>query len=163
LHGGRIAASSPGPGQGSTFEVELPQIAAPSEAREPAEAVSTSTPRRILLVEDNRDSREMLRFLLELQGHEVHEVGDGPGGLEALARLRPEVALIDVGLPGIDGYELARRTRATGHPVRLVALTGYGLPDDHRRSREAGFDAHLVKPVEPTRLFEALGLTPPAG
>jgi len=163
LHGGRIAASSPGPGQGSTFEVELPQIASPREARAPGGAAPTSGPRRILLVEDNRDSREMLRQLLELHGHEVHEVGDGPGGLEALTRLRPDVALIDVGLPGLDGYELARRTRAAGHPVRLVALTGYGLPDDLRRSREAGFDAHLVKPVEPKRLFEVIAPTPPAG
>jgi len=112
--------------------------------------------RRILIVEDNPDSREMLRFLLELTGHEVHEASDGPGGLEALSRLRPDVALVDVGLPGFDGYELARRAREAGHAGRLVALTGYGLPEDHRRSREAGFDAHLVKPVEPAQLSAVL-------
>ena len=156
LHGGRISAASPGPGQGSTFVVELPQIPAPATsgtAVEPARAPGT---RRILIVEDNPDSREMLRFLLELAGHEVHEASDGPGGLEALSQLRPDVALVDVGLPGFDGYELARRAREAGHTARLVALTGYGLPEDHRRSREAGFDAHLVKPVEPDQLSAVL-------
>jgi CheY-like chemotaxis protein len=111
-------------------------------------------------VEDNRDSREMLRFLLELSGHEVHEASDGPGGLDALRRLRPDVALVDVGLPGFDGYELAKRAREAGDTVCLVALTGYGLPDDHRRSREAGFDGHLVKPVAAAALAAVIGTTP---
>ena len=156
LHGGRIAATSPGAGQGSTFVVELPQIPAPMPSGTAVEAGRVSGTRRILIVEDNPDSREMLRFLLELAGHEVHEARDGPGGLEALSRLRPDVALVDVGLPGFDGYELARRAREAGHTARLVALTGYGLPEDHRRSREAGFDAHLVKPVEPAQLSVVL-------
>jgi CheY-like chemotaxis protein len=160
LHGGRISASSPGSGQGSTFVVELPQIPAPTRTGAVAEPARVSGSQRILIVEDNSDSREMLRFLLELAGHEVHEAGDGPGGLEALSRLLPDVALVDVGLPGFDGYELARRAREAGVAARLIALTGYGLPDDHRRSREAGFDAHLVKPVEPAQLSSVLGAAP---
>jgi PAS domain S-box-containing protein len=148
LHGGRIDASSAGVGRGSAFVVELPQIPEPRAVPQTPEAPKATGGRRILIVEDNKDSREMLRVLLELGGHEVHEASDGPGGLEALGRVRPDVALVDVGLPGFDGYELARRARAGGQQLLLVALTGYGLPEDHRRSREAGFDAHLVKPVE---------------
>src|SRR6266404_10004907 len=120
----------------------------------PAAAPQTASPRRILIVEDSRDSRDMLRYLLERAGHEVHEAADGPSGVDAILKVRPDIALVDVGLPGLDGYEVARRIRAdeAGGKVRLVALTGYGLPDDHRRSQEAGFDAHLVKPVDPARL-----------
>jgi CheY-like chemotaxis protein len=101
----------------------------------------------------------MLRYLLERQGHEVHEAVDGPSGVEAILRVRPDIALVDVGLPGLDGYGVARRVRAGegGREVRLVALTGYGLPEDHRRSQEAGFDGHLVKPVDPTRLAALIG------
>jgi CheY-like chemotaxis protein len=154
LHGGRIAASSDGPGTGSTFAIELPQVPAvdpgpvPERIQEPARRL------RILLVEDNPDSREMLKCLLELAGHDVHEAMSGPAGLDAILRLRPDVALVDLGLPGFDGLELARRVRASagGDAVRLVALTGYGQPDDQRRTREAGFDAHLVKPADPARL-----------
>jgi CheY-like chemotaxis protein len=113
---------------------------------------------RILIVEDNRDTREMLRFSLELAGHEVHDASDGPSGLDAVLKLAPDVALVDVGLPGFDGFELVRRARAAGTPARLVALTGYGLPDDLRRSREAGFDTHLVKPVDPGRLAAVIGV-----
>jgi CheY-like chemotaxis protein len=157
LHGGRVSARSPGPGLGSTVIVELPQAAAPALAP-PAARPPEPSPRRVLLVEDSRDSREMLRFLLEREGHEVHEAVDGPGGVEAILAVRPDIALIDVGLPGLDGYEVARRARAggAGPEVKMVALTGYGLPDDQRRSREAGFDAHLVKPVDPARLAEVI-------
>ena len=136
--------------------VELPQIPAPTTSSTAVEAPRAFGARRILIVEDNPDSREMLRFLLELTGHEVHEAKRRTGGLEALGRLQPDVALVDVGLPGFDGYELARRAREAGHTARLIALTGYGLPEDHRRSREAGFDAHLVKPVEPAQLSAVL-------
>jgi CheY-like chemotaxis protein len=108
-------------------------------------------------VEDNTDAREMLRHLLHLAGHDVHEAADGPGGLEAALRLRPDVALVDVGLPGFDGYQLARRVRgSTGPSIYLVALTGYGQPDDRRQAMEAGFDAHLVKPVNPEALLAAI-------
>jgi CheY-like chemotaxis protein len=159
LHGGRIRASSGGVGQGSAFAIELPEIPAPAPVDGPAPAAAPAGSRRILIIEDNRDSREMLRVLLELAGHEVHEASDGPGGLEALHRVRPDIALVDVGLPGFDGYELARRVREAGDAVCLVALTGYGLPDDRRRSREAGFDAHLVKPVEPADLAAVIATT----
>jgi CheY-like chemotaxis protein len=153
MHGGRVEAESPGQGRGTTVTVEPPQITAPAEAPG-APPPSRRSPRRILIVEDSRDSRDMLRYLLEHAGHEVHEAADGPSGVEAILEVRPDIALVDVGLPGLDGYEVARRVRAdeAGDKVRLVALTGYGLPDDHRRSREAGFDAHLVKPVDPARL-----------
>jgi len=153
LHGGRVAAESPGRGLGSTVTVELPQCPEPADAPAAAAAPSAPSPRRIVLVEDSHDSRDMLRFLLEHAGHEVHEAEDGPRGVEAIVAIKPDIALVDVGLPGIDGYEVARRVRAqVGAGVRLVALTGYGLPEDHRRSQEAGFDAHLVKPVDPARL-----------
>ena len=108
-------------------------------------------------MEDNVDAREMLRHLLNLAGHEVHEAADGPTGLEAALRLRPDVALVDVGLPGFDGYQLARRVRGSPGPfIYLVALTGYGQPDDRRHAMEAGFDAHLVKPVNPDALLAAI-------
>jgi PAS domain S-box-containing protein len=154
LHGGRVEAESLGPGHGSTVTVELPQIAAPTSSGHAAQDPPAPSPRRIVIVEDSRDSREMLRYLLEHAGHEVHEAGDGPRGLQAILELRPDIALVDLGLPGLDGYEVARKVRAdeAGRAVRLVALTGYGLPDDLRRSEDAGFDAHLVKPVDPARL-----------
>ena len=158
MHGGRVEAESPGPGLGSTVTVELPQIVAPAELARPLEPAPSASPRRILIVEDSRDSRDMLRFLLERAGHEVHEAEDGRAGLEAILKLRPDVALVDVGLPGLDGYEVARRVRCdeAGRSVCLVALTGYGRPEDQRRSQEAGFDAHLVKPVDPVRLAGAI-------
>jgi signal transduction histidine kinase len=160
LHDGRVEAESPGHGHGSTVTVELPQMPAPAQAASPAGAPSAPSPRRILIVEDSRDSRDMLRYLLERAGHEVHEAADGPSGVDAILKVRPDIALVDVGLPGLDGYEVARRVRAAlaGRAVRLVALTGYGLPEDHRRSQEAGFDAHLVKPVDPARLAAVLAV-----
>ena len=162
LHGGRVAAESAGRGQGSAVTVELPQCPAPAEASTGAAMPAAPSPRRIVLVEDSRDSRDMLRFLLEHAGHEVHEAEDGPRGVEAIVAVKPDIALVDVGLPGIDGYEVARRVRAqVGAGVRLVALTGYGLPDDHRRSQEAGFDAHLVKPVDPARLAALIAAPKP--
>jgi signal transduction histidine kinase/ActR/RegA family two-component response regulator len=161
LHGGSVEAASEGPGRGSTFTVRLPALPVPSSPLAPGPAApgpSAEGPRRrILVVEDNADAREMLRLLLELDGHEVYGAADGPGGLEAAEHLRPDVALIDVGLPGFDGYELARRLRtAVGAAIHLVALTGYGQPEDRRRAHEAGFDAHLVKPVDPGALHAAI-------
>jgi CheY-like chemotaxis protein len=106
-----------------------------------------------VVVEDNADAREMLRVALELGGHEVHEASDGPSGLATILRVQPDVALVDVGLPELDGYEVARQVRtAAGATIHLVALTGYGQPDDRRRALDAGFDAHLVKPVDPMAL-----------
>jgi signal transduction histidine kinase/ActR/RegA family two-component response regulator len=166
LHGGRVEAASEGAGHGSTFTVSLPALAAPP-APAPgvvAAARSNGASRRILVVEDNPDAREMLRHLLNLAGHEVHEAADGPGGLEAALRLRPDIALVDVGLPGFDGYHLARHVRGSAGPaIYLVALTGYGQPDDRRQAMEAGFDAHLVKPVNPDALLAAIHAAGHAG
>jgi CheY-like chemotaxis protein len=124
-----------------------------------AEGTTGPSPQRIVIVEDSLDSREMLRYLLEHAGLEVHEAADGPSGLETILAILPDLALVDVGLPGLDGYEVARRVRAdeAGRAVRLVALTGYGRPEDQRRSEEAGFDAYLVKPVDPVRLATVIG------
>jgi PAS domain S-box-containing protein len=160
LHDGRVEAQSAGPGEGSVFTVRLPAldsstVSRPSEAKPPA--IGTP-PRRIALIEDNEDSREMLRVSLEMAGHEVGVAADGPSGLELVQRRGPDVVLVDVGLPGMDGYEVARRIRAMpeGRRIRLIALTGYGQQEDRRRSRESGFDAHLVKPIDPARLMSAL-------
>jgi signal transduction histidine kinase/ActR/RegA family two-component response regulator len=165
LHGGRVEAASEGPGHGSTFTVYLPAVATPPAPVAPPEAAARNgAPRRILVVEDNDDAREMLHHLLRLAGHEVLEATDGPSGLEATLRARPDVALVDVGLPGFDGYELARRVRATGDSsIYLVALTGYGQPDDRRQAMESGFDAHLVKPVNPEALLAAIHAGAPGG
>ena len=159
LHGGRVTAESPGLGQGSTVTVELRQIAAPSPAEDEADVSVPPTARRIVIVEDSGDSREMLRYMLEHAGHDVHEAADGPAGVDAILTIVPDVALVDLGLPGLDGYEVARRVRAdqAGRTVRLVALSGYGLPEDVKRSQSAGFDAHLVKPVDPVKLAGAIG------
>ncbi|MGH7369004.1 MAG: MASE1 domain-containing protein [Candidatus Rokuibacteriota bacterium] len=165
LHDGRIEATSEGPGRGSVFTVRFPLREAPGHAGDPAPAAGGErVPRRVLIVEDNEDARRMLRHLLEGTGHEVHEAADGPAGLERALALRPDAAVIDIGLPGLDGYELARRIRAAGHAdVLLIAVTGYGQSGDRLRSGEAGFDAHLTKPVDPLALealLEKLPLDP---
>jgi CheY-like chemotaxis protein len=102
---------------------------------------------RLLVVEDNVDARQTLRALLETLGHEVHEAGDGEGGIAAALALEPDVVFIDIGLPSVDGYEVARKIRAAKPALRLVALTGYGRDDDVQRARESGFDEHLLKPA----------------
>jgi len=158
MHGGSVRAASGGPGRGSTFTVHLLRIAAPPDLPSSVREGTAVTPRRLLVVEDNADAREVLVTALRLDGHEVHEAADGDAGLEAAVRLVPDVALIDVGLPGLDGYEVAqgiRRTQA-GAAMLLVALTGYGQAEDRRRALAAGFDVHLVKPVAPERLAEVL-------
>jgi CheY-like chemotaxis protein len=153
LHGGTIEAASPGVGHGSSFTVRLLLVPPPRAVPARPEAASPDAKRRrVLVVEDNADERQLLRDLLGLAGHEVHEAADGPSGLDAALRLRPEIALIDIGLPGLDGYELARRVRAKQAPIGLIAVTGYGLPEDRRRAAEAGFDAHFVKPADPDSL-----------
>jgi signal transduction histidine kinase/CheY-like chemotaxis protein len=159
LHGGTVDASSGGPGRGSTFVVRLPGVIAPSvdiSSARPSEA--KVGPRRILIAEDNADFREGLKQLLTLKGHEVYEAADGPGAVEAMLREDPEVAFVDIGLPGLDGYEVARqvRSRHGGPDIVLIALTGYGLEEDRQRVREAGFDFHLVKPATPEQLDEVL-------
>jgi len=157
LHGGRVKARSAGPGQGSVFTIRLP-VARTTVSDDAGERHAGVAPCRILVVEDNADARDMLLALLTLDRHEVVTAADGPAGVDAALRLRPDVALVDIGLPGLNGYEVARRIRATesGRAIKLIALTGYGQSEDMRQAREAGFDLHLVKPVEPGRLDEAL-------
>jgi CheY-like chemotaxis protein len=146
--GGTIAASSEGHGRGAQFTVRLPVEAAGAPPPRPV-APAPDRSRRILIVEDNDDARESLRLLLESLGHHVLEAGDGPRGLALALHHRPEVVLIDLGLPELDGYEVARALRESpiGKTAALIAVTGYGQADDRRRSKDAGFDAHLVKPV----------------
>jgi two-component system CheB/CheR fusion protein len=158
LHGGSVEAQSHGQGTGTTVIVRLPAIAPPRREPEPRAAPEGAAARRVLIVEDNDDARETLRTLLELSNHIVREATDGPGGIEEALRFQPDVAIIDVGLPGLDGYAVARYLRASagGKQTRLVALTGYGSSKDALRAREAGFDAHLVKPVDPDRLAKIL-------
>jgi signal transduction histidine kinase len=160
LHGGSVAAASDGPGRGSEFVVRLP-AAAPPAAPEPAaargeEAAAAARPRRVLVVDDNVDACDSLAVLLRLDGHEVGTAYDGPGALAAAERFKPEVLLLDLGLPGLDGYEVARTLRAEpGHDgMRIVAISGYGQPEDRERSRAAGIEEHLLKPVEPQRIRE---------
>jgi len=156
LHGGAVAATSAGVNQGSTFTIRLPRIAPVTSSRERLPGGHRHQGRRVLIVEDNADARVMLRIALELLGHTVSDAGDGETGVAEAAAARPEVAIIDIGLPGLDGYEVARRIRAAGDAdVLLVAVTGYGQFGDRQRSNEAGFDAHLTKPVDPVAL-EAL-------
>ncbi len=180
MHGGTVQASSNGDGQGSTFTVRIPAIGPPDEARPGAAARGNGhgngharndgngtgsgiqryhESRRVLLVDDNHDSREMYRTVLRANGHDVREAADGEHALAMLQAATFDVAFIDIGLPGgMDGYELARRIRAhpMGRAVRLVALTGYGFPEDRQQSRQAGFARHLVKPVEPDVLQREL-------
>lgn len=159
LHGGQVRAFSEGEGQGCEVEVLLPVLnevsQAPDESqRQDSKPLPCRTRRRILVVEDNLDAQRTLQTLLELWGHEVMVASDGGAGIDAISNQRPEIALVDIGLPVTDGYELARRLkRATGRAeVLLVALTGYGSPEQRARALEAGFDMHLVKPVEPDQL-----------
>jgi len=148
LHGGSVEARSDGEGRGSRFIVRLPAIAAPvTVARPKPGSIRAAAGYRILLIEDNADARVTLRMVLEHGGHEVFEATDGESGVERAIALRPQVALVDIGLPGIDGWEVAKRIRAVDPSIRLVALTGYGRDQDFAASRVAGFDAHLVKPA----------------
>jgi CheY-like chemotaxis protein len=153
LHGGRVMAHSDGAGRGSEFAVRLPLAAAGRPAGPPgghARPAAVLAPRRILVVDDNRDAAESLGMLLKLLGADVHVAYDGPEALEVLATYKPAVVLLDIGMPGMDGHEVARRIRH--HPefrdVTLIALTGWGQEDDRRRSHSAGFDHHLIKPAD---------------
>jgi signal transduction histidine kinase/CheY-like chemotaxis protein len=160
LHGGTVQAASGGPGKGAAFVVRLPAVPAPAVATVPAvsEAPAGREHGHVLLVEDSADAREILRMILEQSGYLVTCAEDGPGAVAAALRCRPGAALVDIGLPGYDGYEVARKIRAApeGASVLLVALTGYGQRADRRRAEEAGFDLHLVKPVDPARLVVLL-------
>jgi PAS domain S-box-containing protein len=166
MHGGSVEARSRGVGHGSEFVVRLPIVAQqPTPALEPhGETPGTMPPRRILVVDDNRDSADSLAMLLAISGHDVHTAYDGIQAVDAAAELQPEVILLDIGLPGLNGYEAARRIRAQRQNgnLTLVALTGWGQEQDRHRSAAAGFDAHMVKPVDAAALAKLLAQIPDA-
>jgi signal transduction histidine kinase/CheY-like chemotaxis protein len=157
LHGGRVSAASAGPGRGSEFCVWLPACAvsagAPAHA-EPARPASSVKKRRILVVDDNEDAAQSLGFLLELAGHEPYIAHDGEQAVAMASDLKPDIALVDIGLPKLNGYGVAQSIRAApwGARMVLIALTGWGQDEDKRRALEAGFDYHLTKPVDPDQV-----------
>jgi CheY-like chemotaxis protein len=157
LHGGSIEAKSAGVGRGSEFVVCLPIAAehADGESQPPPSTPPTPRTYRVLVVDDNRDAASSLALLLQMAGHQASRAHDGPGALEAAEKERPDLILLDIGLPTLNGYEVCRRIRAKpwGASVMVVALTGWGQEEDRRRSHEAGFDGHLVKPVEYAELI----------
>ena len=164
LQRGSVTAASGRDGHGATFTVRLPAADAPTLAAEDeAPATRDAVPRRIMIVEDNRDARDMLRQVLEMNGHDVVEAADGTSATALAIDRRPEVAIVDIGLPDMSGYDVARRIRAElDGAITLVALTGYGQPEDRQRSLAAGFDVHLVKPIALDRLEEAIARATPS-
>jgi len=165
MHGGSVCAKSDGPGAGSEFVVTLPLLADPpaTDAAPPADAsdAADAMGRRVLVVDDNRDSARTMTLLLEKMGNHVQTAYDGPEAVAAAVAFAPDIVLLDIGLPTFDGYEAARqiRGRVNGRPISLVALTGWGQDEDRRRSKDAGFDHHVVKPVDRKtlrRLFERI-------
>jgi CheY-like chemotaxis protein len=162
MHGGEITAASEGPGRGAEFTMRLPRAASlpvvPADPPLPPPSSRASGPVRVLVVDDNVDAAESLAELLRLSGYAVKTAPDGGAALGVVESFRPEVALLDLGLPGMDGFELARRLRE--RPVTqgalLVAVTGYGREEDVRLAHDAGFDHHLVKPVDLPALRELL-------
>jgi two-component system, sensor histidine kinase len=156
LHGGTIRAHSPGSGGGSEFTIRLP-LSQGTAIPLPADTEAPTRSRRLLIVEDNRDARQMLRAVLELHGHLVWDTGDAAGAVRLAVERSPDIVILDLGLPDVDGFETARRIRRRlGQSVRLVAISGYGDVEAHRRGREAGFDRHLVKPVSPDELVRTI-------
>jgi PAS domain S-box-containing protein len=167
LHGGSIEGRSAGLGRGSEFTVRFPKRARNIKS-DPAAAPKPIAERprlRILLADDNRDAAESLAALLEIDGHEVVVVHDGPAAIEAFLEIRPQLALLDIGMPGLNGYEVAKKIRQSHRDsaTKLVAITGWGQDDDKTRAIEAGFDYHLTKPVELERLTEIMQLLSAAG
>jgi CheY-like chemotaxis protein len=157
LHGGSVEAHSDGPNKGSTFTVRLPLMCAPEQTPAASEWTARPQPassRRVLIADDNRDGAASLALVLELDGHVVRTANDGAEALEIASEFRPDILLLDLGMPRLDGYETARRAReqSWGHGVTIIALTGWGQPEDQRRVQEAGFDHHLVKPCSPNAL-----------
>ncbi len=159
LQGGSVTAASEGPGRGAQFVVKLPLVARAEAVRVGAPApVATAKGLKVLLVEDNEDSREVMAEMLTLQGHSVRSAPTGRNGVDEARSFEPDVALVDIGLPDIDGYEVARRIRKLelANAPRLVVISGFGQPEDLRRAYEAGFDLHLTKPVAPEFLREVI-------
>jgi two-component system CheB/CheR fusion protein len=157
LHGGTVALSSAGQGCGAEFTIRLPLTVAPAERRREPDLAAAHR-RRVLVIDDNEDAASTLKEILELGGHDVRVALDGPGGVELASTFAPEVVVCDIGLPGMDGYAVARalRSHEGTREAYLVALTGYALPDDRRRAAEAGFDRHLAKPLAIDALERAL-------
>ena len=157
LHGGNVDVHSAGVGKGSTFTFSLPAAPGRAAGERRARPVSVLGKQRILVVEDEKDVREMLKFVLESEGHEVSIADSGVDGLAKFGSFRPDVALVDIGLPGMDGYEVARQARSLpgGKRIRLIAISGYGQDKDRQRARDAGFDQHLTKPVGYEQLAQA--------
>ena len=158
LQGGRAFAASAGPGCGSVFTITLPASDLKPEPDPRAAQAGALQSHRILLIEDNADARRALADALSLAGHEVHTASDGRTGMDALDTLDPDVAVIDIGLPGLNGYQVAQAVRAMPRHegVALIALTGYGQPDSQRRAREAGFDQFVTKPIAPQQLVRLM-------
>jgi CheY-like chemotaxis protein len=163
LHGGRVEVASAGSGGGSAFSVRLPALSpAPSATLQPkSDAPTSQAPKRIVVADDNEDSVVMLAELFKLLGHEVWTASDGAEALERASEVHPDVVVLDLGMPRLDGFETARRIRETPgcKSALLVALTGWGQDSDRQRTREAGFDKHLVKPVDPKALSALLAST----
>jgi CheY-like chemotaxis protein len=160
LHGGTVDAYSEGRGYGARFSVRLPRRL--PHAALPAETAARGRRlegRRVLLIEDNADTREVMRFMLEAEGARVETAQAGEEGLELATRARPGIVLCDIGLPDMDGHEVARRLRRDLDMAgtRLIALTGYGQPEDVRHALDAGFEAHLTKPINLDQLLSLLG------
>jgi CheY-like chemotaxis protein len=163
LHGGTVEASSDGVGHGATFTVRLPIASVPAAASTGAPLAVVRRPsKRVLLVDDHADVREMYALVLQSAGHVVLEAENGAHALDVIRTSRLDAAIVDIGLPEMDGYELARRIRMepSGYSLSLIALTGYGFPEDRARSRAAGFDRHLVKPATFEDLLEELDAVP---
>jgi signal transduction histidine kinase len=163
LHGGTVDVASEGVGRGTEFAVRLPLVDAKVTAQRETAASSDTAgpPRRILVIDDNDDAAESLAIMLRLAGHQVVTAHDGTGGIAAAHQFQPDVVFLDIGLPGLSGYEVAQRLRAeaTERPVTLVALTGYGQEEDRRHARSVGFDHHLVKPPDPATIIAVLAST----
>jgi CheY-like chemotaxis protein len=159
MHEGRIHAYSEGSGRGSRFEIHLPRVAAPAQRNIRTPAVAPRQPKRILIVDDNQDSADSLQMILAALGHTVRVVYSARGAIAAVEEELPEVVLLDIGLPEMDGYEVAALIHKRYPHATLVALTGYGQPEDVRRATAAGFSAHMVKPVDLAEL--ELVLSPP--
>ena len=155
MHHGTVVASSAGVGRGSVFEIRLPLVAAPAAVLSP-DLQAPIRSKRVLIVDDNRDAADSLAMLLQMYGHEARVAYDGEQALQVAAGYAADLVLLDIGLPSISGYEVAQRLRAAGTAAYLVALTGYGQPEDVRRAKEAGFDTHMVKPADVDMVLEAL-------
>jgi PAS domain S-box-containing protein len=159
LHGGTVAAFSSGPGSGSEFVIRLPLSKATPEQSESAPAEMPRTAGlRVVIVDDNADAADSLAMVLELEGHKVRTAGDGIAGLELIGEFAPQAVILDIGLPGLNGYELARRIRHEHHDtgILLIAVTGWGQQQDKQTAEEAGFDHHFTKPVDPRELQRVL-------